>query len=994
MSSRVSNQQNGVPIAKLLAVENQVNKLTSEMEKLILISTQHGSRIKELIVASSSSVSQVDMMSTVTTTRFQHMNDLKALRKNLQAKYEDMFSATGEAKFPDEADSKEVKELSSKLGELQSEMSNSSFKTNMEVNKLKMELKSSKKDCEDLKRFVGVLESKLGALIEDAKASGIKTSIEMDDLPEITYEPSAPEAKAPVLSEEEGVPPVDQPFPTTGAAGHPGADGLSFQAPVLAPYPPGAAPYLPHPDGSQQPFAAQGIDPQQLQLMQQMQMMQMQYQYQQQLYLQQQHQHQFPAQTAQPGAQPAAYAPGMPMSDSGLSTHVHTPAASPSHPLRHKPHSMAATADAALMGNFGSAGVSAMFSSTAPNAMFPPMPAGMQPFFPMGAMPFAGSASIFPGQMPAQMEGPAVDSDKLLMQSLVEPEPLSVEERHYKNQFRALKELILATMECKDLNTIEADRLDCEIRHHREERAADALALADPSAPAAPAAPGVPAAPVPASASAPAVLALPSIPADAMAGGAEIPTVVPSPHSLEDALTKKQKLQAFDLRFRNRDLYRNMRKVKETEKIAMTYADFCVTNMVNTMDAASYGSFQQTLEEDNFGRFSHKAGTHSDVLVQTEEVRGAQQGGVDKTGRRGGGGGRGAKLGAGRGAAGADESDDDDASRTSHLRGQSRGEGSSVDAENDAADLDLLMQLVGSTQTQAPLDLGETIAPVAVLHSSTGRRQSLLQMGCVFEQDLRDPALRFLDTTFVDPIDEEEDMEDGDLEDSEFLLAVSPPSTAKSRGSSFQQDSPAPALRKSLSSRPSSFGRKNMLAAAQSSSFQSRRPSESEAPLPANLEELRHEMKNLMDRKLLKLYKALDDRWKGLDAANLSVLQKIGKFQDALVNINADTQKLQMTTQLLAQKLSRVDSRVHDALSPVYMAIDAQKENISSLEGLMVDLARQLRQRDGQPPGAVPTELVRVSFILCTSMPAACTANMLYVFYLRWHPTMQFSELR
>jgi hypothetical protein len=121
-------------------------------------------------------------------------------------------------------------------------------------------------------------------------------------------------------------------------------------------------------------------------------------------------------------------------------------------------------------------------------------------------------------------------------------------------------------------------------------------------------------------------------------------------------------------------------------------------------------------------------------------------------------------------------------------------------------------------------------------------------------------------------------------------------------------------------------------------------------------------MKNLMDRKLLKLYKALDDRWKGLDAANLSVLQKITKFQDALVSISADTQKLQMTTQLLAQKLSRVDSRVHDALAPVYMAIDAQKENVASLEGLMVDLARQLKQIEANPQGAVPTAVVSIIF--------------------------------
>lgn len=191
MTSRVSSQHNAVPISKLLAVETQVGKLSSEMEKLILISTQHGMRIKELIVASSNSVSQVDMMSAVTTARFQHINDLKALRSNLQIKFEQSQPGAAEGIFTDDAESKELKAMSCRLLELESEASNAKFKHGMELNKLKIELKDSKKDFDELKRFVSILESKLGSFIQDAKDNGIKTNIEMDDMPEIAVFPSA-----------------------------------------------------------------------------------------------------------------------------------------------------------------------------------------------------------------------------------------------------------------------------------------------------------------------------------------------------------------------------------------------------------------------------------------------------------------------------------------------------------------------------------------------------------------------------------------------------------------------------------------------------------------------------------------------------------------------------------------------------------------------------------------------------------------------------------
>jgi len=208
MSSRVHSQHGTVPIAKLLAVEAQVNKLTSEMEKLILISTQHGSRIKELIVASTNSVSQVEMMSVVTTGRFQHINDLKALRSNLQMKYEQSQPGVHESLFPEEGESKEIKALSARILDLQNEASNANFKSGMEVNKLKVELKESRRDFDELKRFVTVLESKLGCFIQDAKDNGIKTNIGMEDMPEINIVRNEGSRKASVLSSDGHFSPV------------------------------------------------------------------------------------------------------------------------------------------------------------------------------------------------------------------------------------------------------------------------------------------------------------------------------------------------------------------------------------------------------------------------------------------------------------------------------------------------------------------------------------------------------------------------------------------------------------------------------------------------------------------------------------------------------------------------------------------------------------------------------------------------------------------
>jgi hypothetical protein len=910
---------NYVPIARLLSVESQVNKITAEMEKLILISTQHGSRIKELIVASSNSVSQVEMTSTVTTTRFQHMNDLKALRKNLQAKYEDLGSGNVVSTH-DEMDSKDTKALTSKIDELQNELSNSNFKASMEVNKLKMELKSSKKDYDELKRFVTVLETKLGALVQDAKENGIKTSVQMDDMPEITYQPTGTARRASILNPDAGIPTTPQSHrPSFSAGGHtPHAMSAPGSFPLAHDF--HGQPFHPHGghhDGHflsghfmsgasfHHPIAAQGagffpmpgqqLDPEQMQ--------QLQLGYQQQMYFQQQY-------AAQVAAQPqghqtgthhphstSVYLPGMPMSDSGMST----PGASPS------------TQQLAAGGSMQRGSV---FGSD-PTAMYGAMAQANRMFHPYAFLPYQF----------AQPHGPhsaahGGDPDNHALQGLGGPATqLSRDEKYYKAQFRAVKELILASMEGKDLVSLEPEGLHSEVKHHRHEEISGSRLMVTSTGPA----------------------------TDDSQVVMDATTA-----AVENVPTRRELLAKFDLRHRNRDLYRNLRKVKDVEKIAMNYADFCVTNAINCVDEGAYRAFKENVIGEQFAQRLKKTEGQCEAAVQTEEQGNGHSGDAYQRGET-----HGSVIGA----------------SAAHGTVQAREGGSVLSAlqrlraqqsqqAQDNSELAILAHLARSAVKPA-LDFGAAIEPALTQYSSAGRRQSLMQLGCVFEEDLRDPALKFLETTTetIDEEDEESDFGDGESGSDREGSHSKPPSRdgVRSRSPSVM-GSPATGTRPSVLRKLSSFPMAGSAAAARkasvlqtnrrSSSLRKFVGSESEH---ADLESLRTELTALMDRKLMKLYQGLDDRWKGLDEANLSILQKLTRFQEVLVALNADSQRLQATVHVLAQGLAKTDKRMYDALEPVYIALDEQKSNMANLEGIMVDVARQLKALENRP---VPTVVV------------------------------------
>ena len=144
---------------------------------------------------------------------------------------------------------------------------------------------------------------------------------------------------------------------------------------------------------------------------------------------------------------------------------------------------------------------------------------------------------------------------------------LSKEERYYKNQFKAVKELILATMDCKDIASLEPEGLQ--------------VPKQDDSA-----------------------------------------VYESQPVNVETeqctSMTANKIPKPINLRHRNRDLYLNMQKVKEVEKIAMNYADFCVNNAANIIDSAAYDKFQGAMFESELDRFHGKAATLHSVEVQTD----------------------------------------------------------------------------------------------------------------------------------------------------------------------------------------------------------------------------------------------------------------------------------------------------------------------------------------------------------------------------------------
>eukprot|EP01032_Pedospumella_encystans_P013397 gene13397-15425_t len=936
-------------------------------------------------------------MSAVTTARFQHINDLKALRSNLQMKYEQSQPGAAEGLLSDDAESKEIKAMSSRLFELESEASNTKFKHGMEMNKLKLELKDSKKDFDDLKRFVAILESKLGSFIQDSKDNGIKTNIAMDDMPEITvFGSSSGSRRASILStdnplqmvrEEEFSPPTESAVPTeqteqgiSGAAQSEKMDvppnmhnmshstinthlSHSTDQAMLDPLhlPPSGIP----PQSSVHHQHLQHLQQQQAQLMH------------------------YRDQVSAHSSYSQIY--GVPISDSGLSSH------------------------------------------TASHSNLPP-----------GSSHYGGH----PHYHPYNHHYPGSSEEMHLVSSYGKP-VLSKEERYYKNQFKAVKELILATMDCKDIATLEPEGLQV------------------------------------------------TKPNDNAVNESQPVNVETEQSKSVNANTNDKPM---NLRHRNRDLYHNMQKVKEVEKIAMNYADFCVNNAVNIIDSAAYDKFQAAMFESELDRFHGKAAALHSVEVQTDiptihhpyansgfstqntSVNNSPNANIRKSSVFGASG----KLTPGRKRTdsfllrsqservrtpntadsslhhpvrvstsrnGENTGGLDNVRPTSALKVEFKVDHAKPDDTNDRSvksdtwdnsvkdensakhnsdgpvthdvveqtrvrtpvdtspknmllalkqlreeaaqeaedDDDLAMLTEMELPASAPLiDFGDILLPT--LYSSTGRRQSLSLVNPIKAQSFRDPALDFLDIQEAN----EGENEDDPIKDSfgpGLLLASKTPSFRKSFLARKDSNSGMRPVSGGSTKGIQDWGSNSssntpMLGSPQVVKHKSisnmNKPPSSGIPFSDTLSsnivnitdedvtDLKDEMKTLMDKKLLALYTALDNRWQGLDSTNTGILQKLNRFQEAIVGINEDNQRILGLNQALAVRMSRVESRMYEALEPVYIALQHNRDGVESLEALMVDVAEKL---DGLkepqisvgallPPGMAPNPQLPVEALL------------------------------
>ena len=161
-------------IAHALNIENQLRKLSNDVDKLMTIASQHGVKIKELVSISANSVSQVEFMSAITTTRFQTLNVVKSISTKAESKPE---GGNPLVEIDSRTDDNELKQIKNNIQHLENEQNSMNFKSNMETKRLDNELKVSRKELFELKSYIHVLESKLERFVDAVETAGISTNI-------------------------------------------------------------------------------------------------------------------------------------------------------------------------------------------------------------------------------------------------------------------------------------------------------------------------------------------------------------------------------------------------------------------------------------------------------------------------------------------------------------------------------------------------------------------------------------------------------------------------------------------------------------------------------------------------------------------------------------------------------------------------------------------------------------------------------------------------
>src|SRR5262249_23129149 len=154
-------------------------------EKLMSVAAQHGTKIKELMAGVASSVTQVEFMAAITTTRFQALNVVKAMKEDKKAAEEEMAAASASIPMPNDRrqyallddSASEIKQLKAQLLHLENELYQHNFKAGLDQKKLETELKIARKESYELKGYVEALERKLEKFAEAVEQGGIATNI-------------------------------------------------------------------------------------------------------------------------------------------------------------------------------------------------------------------------------------------------------------------------------------------------------------------------------------------------------------------------------------------------------------------------------------------------------------------------------------------------------------------------------------------------------------------------------------------------------------------------------------------------------------------------------------------------------------------------------------------------------------------------------------------------------------------------------------------------
>eukprot|EP01033_Poteriospumella_lacustris_P009174 gene9174-6601_t len=190
LASKLSSPQE-MKILKLMQVEAQMSTLARDVEKLMSISAQHGSKIKELVVGMANSVSQAEFMASITTQRYQSLNIAKQMQMaeaaraeaELQQQQQHQQPAAETRALHGHDHSADVDKLRVQISSLETELFNQSFRAEMEQRKLENEVKQARIETQELRNYIKGLEAKLEQFAESVQQqSGIETSVKFVDL--------------------------------------------------------------------------------------------------------------------------------------------------------------------------------------------------------------------------------------------------------------------------------------------------------------------------------------------------------------------------------------------------------------------------------------------------------------------------------------------------------------------------------------------------------------------------------------------------------------------------------------------------------------------------------------------------------------------------------------------------------------------------------------------------------------------------------------------